>query len=106
MENGEGRLSREDVVEKMRELVARSVYGRVEGLTVVVLNPEGENAEDLILGGFGIYNGEPLVLKQCEDCIQKNGKRKFEGIRPLALVKLSASPGHWCPCGSMRCWCP
>ncbi len=106
MENGEGRLSREDVMRKMEDLVARSVYGGVEGLTVVVLNPEGESADDLILGGFGIYKGEPLPLKACEDCIEETARRKFEGIRPLALVKLSASPGHWCPCGSMRCWCP
>ncbi len=106
MEKGEGRLSREKVIRKMGDLLAGSAFRGMEGLTVVLLNPGGESADDLILGGFGIYGGKALPLKECTDCIEETAKRRFEGIRPLALVKLSASPGHWCPCGSMRCWCP
>ncbi len=82
----------------------------IEGLTVVLFDPEHNypgNTSD-ILGGVGDYIGPDdrklVPLEECPKCETEG--RKFEGIRPFALVKLSGSPGSWCPWGSVRGYCP
>lgn len=103
-------MNRETVYKVLEVLIGRKVK-ELAGLTIVVFDPEGDEPGREILGGIGINDeGEIRRLVPCE--LHGRGekctdlKATFEGAKPFSLVKLRENPGYWCPCGSMRCWCP
>jgi len=73
----------------------------MEGTLLVAFAPQGE-----IQGGVTVMNGKWVPLKKCPEGLDFESPIEIEGVRSFSLIKRKTSPGHWCPCGRRRCWCP
>jgi len=73
----------------------------MEGALLVAFTPKGD-----IHGGVTVKDGKWVPLKECPEGLDFDPPIEIEGVRSFSLIKKRTSPGHWCPCGRRRCWCP